>query len=158
MKKRVAYRKFSRATGSRRALFRSLVRSLVDKGAIVTTKTKAVAVAPIVTKVVRFAKKGDLAARRKAMMLLGNDRVSVDKLFGSIAKAFEGETTTFVRTVNLSRRKGDGVQLARIEWTKEIVSEKSNEKGEEVRKKTSKRGRDKKTLKEGVGAATLPKR
>lgn len=121
MKKRVAYRKFSRGKDARRALLRSLTISFLEHGSMVTTKAKGKAVQPVVTKLVVLTRNDTVAARRKAASMLGNDRTSVAKLFGPIAQTFQGTNSGFTKLTNLPRRLGDGAQRVRIEWTKEVV-------------------------------------
>lgn len=113
MKKRVFGRYFSRARKSRQALFRSLALALVKQGKIVTTRTKAQVLAGFIEKQLVVAKRGNLAAVRKLMANLGNDRPTVQGLI-TLAKA-SARSSGFTRVIPLSSRRGDLAQMARIE-------------------------------------------
>jgi large subunit ribosomal protein L17 len=70
MRKKVFGRKFSRDYGSRQALFRALMRSLILSGSIVTTKAKAKAVQPDLDALVNLAKDTSISKRRQAYAML----------------------------------------------------------------------------------------
>lgn len=120
MIKKVFGRKFSRGRKGRTALLRSLVRALVLSGKIVTTKARAKAVQGQIDKYVSRAIKGGVNLRRKVLAEMGNDRETVDKLFGKIASAFPGRKSGFTKTTLLARRKGDNAEMARLEWVEEV--------------------------------------
>jgi len=116
MRKMVFGRKFSRGKKGRIALLRSLVRALVLNEKITTTKARAKAIQGQVDKYLSHAKKGSLALRRKVLAETGNDRETVDVLFGKIALAFKDRKSGFTRIIPLPPRKGDHAQMARLEW------------------------------------------
>jgi len=136
MKKKVFGRKLSRDRGSRRALFRSLVKAMLERGTIVTTKAKVKAVQPLLERLVSVSKTKDVSVVRRVFSYLGNDAGSLKILFGQLAPLFQNRRGGFTRMVNLPRRKGDNAEMARIEWTekvdmsgkKETVVEKKNKK------------------------------
>ena len=115
MLKRVAGKKLSRNTNARKALFRSLVISLVNKGKIETTKVKAKAIQADVDKLMKFVAKDTVASKRLALSKLGNDKIAVDKLF-KLKNLTEKRKSGFTRITNLPNRKGDNAQIARIEF------------------------------------------
>ena len=129
MKKRVFGRKFSRGSGGRRALFRSLIRALVSEGSIVTTQSKAKTVRHQTEKIVSLTKKGGVEARRRVYSLLGNDRDTTDRLFKKIAPNFKDRAGGYLRIVKLPSRRGDAAGMARLEWVKEIVQEQGKVQG-----------------------------
>lgn len=137
MRKMVFGRKLSRGRKGRTALFRSLVRALVLSGKIVTTKARARAIQGQIDKYVTHAKKGGVALRRKVLAEMGNDRETVDKLFGKIAPTFTGRKSGFTRITLLPRRKGDNAEMARLEWT-EVIQEKEKSDKKVVQSKTKK--------------------
>lgn len=143
MKKKVYGRKLSRGLNARRALFRTLIRAIVMHGSIETTKAKAKAVQADIDKLVTIAKVGGVNERRRVHSHLGNDRRTTDKLFEIVKTSFSSRKSGFTRIVKLPRRKGDGAEIAKLEWTDKVkVSEKK-----EVKSKASKaesRGRGKK--------------
>ncbi len=141
MKKRVVGKKFSRGSGARRSLFRSLIRALVLHGAIVTTKAKAKVIQKQIDRIVNIAKKGTVAKRRQVYAILGNDRKTTDGLFKKIAPNFSDRVGGYTRIVNLPRRRGDAAEMARLEWVKEIVVKDT------VKKKSKK---DKKPVEEKI--------
>ncbi|WP_425345959.1 50S ribosomal protein L17 [Natronomicrosphaera hydrolytica] len=77
MRHRVAGRKLGRKTNHRRAMWRNMTVSLLAHGQITTTIPKAKSLQPFVEKLLTVAKRGDLAARRQAMKMLGQDFVIV---------------------------------------------------------------------------------
>jgi large subunit ribosomal protein L17 len=128
MKKRIFGRKFSRAKKGRLALLRSLTRSLVLSGKTTTTKARAKAVSGQIDKYFSRAKKGGVALRRKILAEMGNDRQTVDALFARIAKVGITRKSGFTKITLLPWRRGDAAEMARLEWTDEIVvSDKKNE-------------------------------
>ena len=138
MRKMVFGRKLSRGKKSREALFRALIRGMVLDGKIVTTTAKAKAIRGQIDKIVTLAKKGTLATRRRALAYLANDRASTAKLFGPIAKAFAQRKGGYTRMVSLPRRRGDSAKMVRIEWSDEIVVEKTEVKEKSVKKEAKK--------------------
>lgn len=112
MIKKVFGRKLSRGRPAREALFSTLVRSLVASGKIVTTKAKAKAIEGMLGKFIYLAGKGGIAARRRILAKLKNDKETVNTLF---AKKF-----TSIRMTNLSPRKGDNAQMVRIELNENL--------------------------------------
>lgn len=77
MRHRVAGYKLGRKTQHRRAMWRNMAVSLLTHGQITTTLPKARSVQPFVEKLISAAKKGDLASRRRAMKMLGQDRILI---------------------------------------------------------------------------------
>ena len=120
MLKKVQGYKLSRNTNTRKALFRSLIRSLVMSHKIETTKIKAKAIQADVDKLMKFVAKGDLSARRLALAKLGNDNVTVDRLFSDFKKATEKRNSGFTRIVNLPNRKGDNAPMVRMEFVDDV--------------------------------------
>ncbi|MEM1331184.1 MAG: 50S ribosomal protein L17 [Planctomycetota bacterium] len=74
MRHRKAGYKLNRTTAHRTAMLRNLAASVFEHGQVVTTLPKAKAVQPMVEKIVTKAKRGDLAARRQVISMLGRDR------------------------------------------------------------------------------------
>ena len=77
MRHRVAGYTLGRKTQHRRAMWRNMAVSLLTHGQITTTLPKARSVQPFVEKLITAAKKGDLASRRRAMRMLGQDHIIV---------------------------------------------------------------------------------
>ena len=85
MRHRVAGRRLSRTSEHRLAMRRNLVASLIQHETISTTIEKAKEVKPFAEKLITLAKKGTLAARRRAISELGN-RDMVDEEDGQAVK------------------------------------------------------------------------
>ena len=107
-------RAFNRPSNQRRALLRSLARSLVMHEHISTTEAKAKELRPLIERLVTYAKKNTLASRRLAKARL-NDDAAVKKLFDSIAPRYTGRAGGYTRVVKRTRRgANDARKLAYI--------------------------------------------
>ena len=156
MKKKVFGKKLGRERDSRRALFRSLIRSLVKHGKIKTTKAKAKSMLPSLEKLISKAKTGTVANKRLVYSRLGNDRQTADFLFGQAAKSFSTRKSGFVRVTNLPRRKGDNAEMVTMEWSdKMILEEKKSVERKRKEKKSQKE--EEPTLKSRVRKAVKGK-
>src|SRR6516164_1860870 len=114
-----AGRKLGRNATHRLALKRNLAKALFEHGRIITTVEKAKEVRPFVEKLITLAKRGDLHARRLALMRLP-DRDVVAKLFKEIGPRFEDRPGGYTRIIKRhERRLGDAGHTAFIEFLKE---------------------------------------
>ena len=105
---------FHRETNQRRALIRSLARSLVLEERISTTEAKAKALRPFVERLVTYAKKNTLASRRLTQTRLG-DKAAVKKLFDSIGPRYAERSGGYTRIVKRTARgANDARKLAYI--------------------------------------------
>ena len=107
-------RKFGRETGQRAALLRSLARSLVIKGKIMTTEAKAKEVRPMVEKMVTRGRLGTLVARRALIASLGDERAAAKLM--KTAKSYEGRPGGYLRIIKMGPRKSDASPMALIEF------------------------------------------
>jgi ribosomal protein L17 len=87
---------------------------LFEHGKITTTEAKAKRLRPLAEKLVTFAKKGDLAARRQVMAQIQNKSV-VHTLFTEIAPRFATREGGYTRITKVGPRKGDNAPMAVIE-------------------------------------------
>lgn len=109
-------RTFGRPSNQRRALMRSLARSLVLEERISTTEAKAKALRPFVERLVTYAKKDTLASRRLAKARLGDDE-AVKKLFGAIGPRYADRAGGYTRIVKRALRgANDARKLAYISF------------------------------------------
>lgn len=116
MYKKVYGKKLSRNTNTRKALFRSLIKSLVAGGKIETTKVKAKAIQADVDKLFTLVRTKDaVMGKRLAMARLANDKETVNKLFGELKALTEKRNSGFTRIINLPNRKGDNAPVVRLE-------------------------------------------
>jgi len=116
MRHRVKKKHFDRTKEQRLALYRALARALILEERIETTLERAKALRSFIEPLVELAKEGTLHARREALSRLP-DKPAIKKLFEEIAPRFEGRNGGYVRILKLPlRRKGDGAEMAIIEW------------------------------------------
>ena len=107
-----------------RLMLRNMATSLIKHGKITTTETKAKRLRPIAERLVTFAKRGDLHARRRVMQQI-TDKSAVHELFANIAPQVADRQGGYTRIVKLGYRKGDNAPLAMIELVLEPVNPKS---------------------------------
>lgn len=97
-----------------RQMLANLAQSLFEHGRITTTVTKAKRLRPYAERLVTFAKRGDLASRRKALGII-SDKGVVHKLFAEIGPGFAERDGGYTRITKVGVRKGDNAPLAVIE-------------------------------------------
>ena len=95
-------------------LLSTLAKQLFVHESIETTEAKAKMLRPYAEKLITFAKRGDLAARREVLKDIP-DRDVVARLFHEIAPRFAERQGGYLRILKLEPRKGDGAAMARIE-------------------------------------------
>lgn len=115
MRHRIAGKKLNRAVKPRRALFRSLVASLVNHGSIETSLAKAKAIRPLVDKLVTRAKKPGLTAHRQVQAFIQNQEL-VQKLVRDLAPNFK-RNSGFTKITRLPIKRSDSSLMVRIEWS-----------------------------------------
>lgn len=101
-----------------RLLLAGLASSLFTHEKVNTTESKAKAVRPLAEKLITFAKRGDVAARREVLKVIP-DRDVVHKLFSEIGPRYADRPGGYTRILKLGQRKGDGAPMARIELVSE---------------------------------------
>jgi large subunit ribosomal protein L17 len=106
--------KLKRDAGSRKALLKGLVTSVIENERVVTTVPKAKAVKPLVDKMITLAKRDTLHTRRQAAAFLETP-AAVKKLFDKLGTRFGQRNGGYTRVVRLGWRKGDGAEQAIIE-------------------------------------------
>ncbi|SBN61344.1 large subunit ribosomal protein L17 [Curtobacterium sp. 9128] len=104
-----------------RLLLSNLANALFTHGRITTTETKAKRLRPVAERLITFAKRGDLHARRRVISIL-RDKTVVHTLFTEIAPQVEDRQGGYTRITKLGFRKGDNAPLASIELVLEPVS------------------------------------
>jgi large subunit ribosomal protein L17 len=92
----------------------TLASQLFIHEAINTTEAKAKALRPYAERLITYAKRGDLAARRQVLRDIP-DRDVVARLFHEIGPRFEERNGGYTRILKLGPRKGDAAPMARIE-------------------------------------------
>src|ERR1700730_12521778 len=106
--------KLKRDAGSRKALLKGLVTSVIEHERIVTTVPKAKAARPLVEKMITLAKRDTLHTRRQAAAFLETP-AAVKKLFDKLGTRFGQRNGGYTRVVRLGFRKGDGAEQAMLE-------------------------------------------
>src|SRR4051812_39739679 len=97
-----------------RLMLANLATSLFEHGRITTTEAKAKRLRPYAEKLVTFAKRGDLHARRQVMTVI-RDKDVVHHLFAEIGPRYENRPGGYTRIVKVGPRKGDNAPMAVIE-------------------------------------------
>lgn len=144
MKKNVFGRRFKRDANERKALFKSLMTSLVLDEKIQTTEAKAKSIKGHIEKLVTKAKRREGEARRFLSAHLMP--AAVDKVINRIAPQFKDRQGGYTRIARLGNRVSDSASMVVMEWVEEIVkSEKLKAKSLEKNKKTQIKKTAKKT-------------
>jgi large subunit ribosomal protein L17 len=107
--------RLGRSGAHRAALMASLVCNLIEEQRIRTTLAKAKAGRRLAEKMVTLAKRGGLAARRRAVAVL-HRKPQVKKLFDVIAPQFTDRPGGYTRMARLGRRASDSSEMALLEW------------------------------------------
>src|SRR2546429_1648183 len=97
-----------------RLMLANLATSLFEHNRITTTEAKAKRLRPLAERLITFAKRGDLHARRQVMTVI-RDKDVVHKLFAEIGPKFAERPGGYTRIVKVGPRKGDNAPMAVIE-------------------------------------------
>ncbi|HLR44737.1 MAG TPA: 50S ribosomal protein L17 [Brevibacterium sp.] len=106
-----------------RIMLNNMAAQLFEHKSITTTVNKAKRLRPVAERLVTFAKKGDLAARRRVLGSI-SDKGIVHELFTSIAPAVAERPGGYTRITKIGPRKGDNAPMAVIELVLEPYSPK----------------------------------
>ena len=118
-------KKLGRTAQHRLALMRNLVTALFEHERIRTTLSKAKECRRFADRMVTFALKNDVAARREVGRFI-QDKTALKKLFDVIGPRFVGRPGGFTRVLQLGPREGDGAEMALLELV--IREERHHEK------------------------------
>lgn len=116
MRHRKAGRKLGRSTAHRSALLSALVCAFIERKRIQTGLAKAKEARRLAERIVKLGRDGTLAARRRAIAILKREK-PVQTLFTEIVPKLGDRCGGWTRIVKLGRRKGDGAEMAILEWT-----------------------------------------
>jgi large subunit ribosomal protein L17 len=106
-----------------RLILGNLAQALFEHDRITTTQAKAKRLRPLAERLVTFAKRGDLHARRKVMTVI-HDKSVVHRLFTEIAPDVAERQGGYTRITKIQPRKGDNAPMAVIELVREPLSAK----------------------------------
>ena len=98
-----------------RLMLANLAAALFTHKSITTTETKAKRVRPLAERLVTFAKRGDLHARRQALATLGQDKFTVHKLFEEVAPRYAERPGGYTRILKLGPRRSDATEMVYLE-------------------------------------------
>ncbi len=104
-----------RKTGPRKALLRNLATNLILYEKIKTTEAKAKTLRPVVEKLITKGKAGDLHAKRELLKYLYLEN-AVKKVLEDLGPRYKDRKGGYTRITKLGTRKGDGAQMAQIEF------------------------------------------
>ena len=107
-------KKLGRTAQHRLSLMRNLVTALFEHERIKTTLAKAKESRRFADRMVTFALKNNVAARREVGRFI-QDKIVLKKLFDVIGPRFVGRPGGFTRVLRLGPREGDGAEMALLE-------------------------------------------
>ena len=105
-----------------RLMLANLATALFEHGKITTTEAKAKRLRPLAERLITFAKRGDLAARRKVMTVV-RDKSVVHLLFTEIGPQYAGRPGGYTRITKIGPRKGDNAPMAVIELVEPMLEQ-----------------------------------
>jgi large subunit ribosomal protein L17 len=107
-------RRLGGSPAHQRHMMANLATALFEHGRITTTEARARRLRPVAERLITFAKRGDLHARRRVLTTV-TDRDVVHQLFSEIGPRFESREGGYTRITKIGPRKGDNAPMAVIE-------------------------------------------
>jgi large subunit ribosomal protein L17 len=124
------------SSAHQRHMLANLATALFEHGKITTTEARARRLRPFAERLITFAKRGDLHARRQVLTVV-TDKGVVHTLFTEIGPRFGTRDGGYTRITKVGPRKGDNAPLAVIE----LVSEEADAKPRRRRARRAQPGR-----------------
>jgi large subunit ribosomal protein L17 len=118
-------RRLGGSSAHQRHIMANLATALFEHGKITTTEAKARRLRPYAERLITFAKRGDLHARRQVLTVV-TDRGVVHTLFSEIGPRFATREGGYTRITKIGPRKGDNAPLAVIELVEEEAAATSS--------------------------------
>jgi len=106
--------RFGGGAAHEKLMLGNLATALFEHGRITTTHAKAKRLRPLAERMVTFAKRGDIAARRRVLTVV-KDKGVVHTLFTEIGPSYAGRQGGYTRITKIGNRKGDNAPMAVIE-------------------------------------------
>jgi len=103
-----------------RLMLANLATALFEHGRITTTEAKAKRLRPLAERLITFAKRGDLHARRRVLTVV-RDKDVVHVLFDEIGPRFANRPGGYTRITKIGTRKGDNAPMAVIELVEALT-------------------------------------
>jgi large subunit ribosomal protein L17 len=116
-----------------RLMLANLATALFEHGRITTTEAKAKRVRPLAERLITFAKRGDLASRRRVMTVI-RDKSVVHELFTEIAPTYDNRDGGYTRITKIGPRKGDNAPMAVIELVERLDESKRKTRASKPKK------------------------
>jgi large subunit ribosomal protein L17 len=133
-------RRLGGSPAHQRLMLSNLATALFEHGKLTTTEAKARRLRPLAERMITFAKRGDLHARRQVLTVVRNKGV-VHTLFTDIGPRFENRQGGYTRITKIGPRKGDNAPMAVIELVEgETVGQVAVAEGERARRTRFVRG------------------
>jgi large subunit ribosomal protein L17 len=107
-----------------RHMLANLATALFEHGKITTTEARARRLRPLAERLITFAKRGDLHARRQVLSVV-TDKSVVHTLFAEIGPSFASRDGGYTRITKVGPRKGDNAALAVIELVREEAEQRT---------------------------------
>jgi large subunit ribosomal protein L17 len=117
-------RRLGGSPAHQRHMLANLATALFEHGKITTTEARARRLRPVAERLITFAKRGDLHARRQVLTTV-TDKVVVHRLFDEIGPSFATREGGYTRITKIGPRKGDNAPLAVIELVREQAEVRS---------------------------------
>jgi large subunit ribosomal protein L17 len=114
-------RRLGGSSAHQRHIMANLATALFEHGKITTTEAKARRLRPYAERLITFAKRGDLHARRQVLTVV-TDRGVVHTLFTEIGPRFATREGGYTRITKIGPRKGDNAPLAVVELVEEAAA------------------------------------
>lgn len=105
-----------------RLMLANLATALFEHGRITTTEAKAKRLRPLAERLITFAKRGDLHARRRVLTVV-RDKSVVHTLFTEIGPNYAGRAGGYTRITKIGPRKGDNAPMAVIELVEPLAEQ-----------------------------------
>ena len=121
-------RRLGGSPAHQRHMLANLATALFEHGKITTTEARARRLRPVAERLITFAKRGDLHARRQVLATV-TDRNVVHTLFAEIAPTFTNRAGGYTRITKIGPRKGDNAAMAVIEFVDRDVDAKGQDSG-----------------------------
>ena len=116
-----------------RLMLANLATALFEHGRITTTEAKAKRLRPLAERLITFAKRGDLASRRRVMTVI-RDKSVVHELFTEIAPTYDNRDGGYTRITKVGPRKGDNAPMAVIELVERLDESKRKTRASKPKK------------------------
>ena len=128
MRHRLKGRKLNRTSSHRKAMFANMTVALLKHEQIKTTLPKAKDLRPFVDKLITLGKRGGLHARRQALAVLQDEKIT-EKLFSTLSERYASRAGGYTRVMRAGFRYGDAAPMAVIELVDRDPDAKGQDSG-----------------------------